>query len=298
MLTTLLESISSTYRKYVNTSLLLCLMSFSAVFFITAYTKDAHASTTDKASHLSTQQNLIFGADIYAPYFFLDDNGKFTGIDHDLLIEACKRLGYTPVFRVINWSDKNELLDRAEIDAIISCFTMEGREYQYTWAGPYMASRQSVMVHTDDNIDSLHDLNGRRVCIQNTSKPDELFKHHFSPDLKKFPVESALLVFNSIEQAYTAFRQKACDAVAGHEAVLASLADNDRRYKILDEYLEAVSIGFAFHKNGNRVLADSLTRVLNQMSQEGVSQQIVAKYGIQYMAPSTSHKAPRPKNSD
>lgn len=298
MLTKLLESLSQIYTIVARSFLMLCLAGLISLFFVTAGSKDAHAYVHDKSTNFSAQQNLIFGADIYAPYFFLDDEGKFTGIDHDLIVEACKRLGYSPVFRIIKWADKNELLDRAEIDAIISCFTMEGRENTYTWAGPYMASRQSIMVRSADNINTLYDLNGRRICVQNTSKPDELFKHHFSPDLKKFPVESALLIFNSIEQTYTAFRQKACDAFAGHEAVLTSLGGNDKRYKILDEYLEAVSIGIAFHKNGNRLVAESLTRTLNQMTHEGVTQKIVAKYGIQYLAPHTTHHSHKIKDSD
>ncbi len=298
MLTKQLESLSKICRNSARSFLLLCIVSLISLFCITAGSKDAHAYVNDKSPNFSAQQNLIFGADIYAPYFFLDDEGKFTGIDHDLIVEACKRLGYNPVFRIIKWSDKNELLDKAEIDAIISCFTMEGRENMYTWVGPYMASRQSIMVRSADNINTLDDLNGRRICVQNSSKPDELFKHHFSPDLKKFPVESALLVFNSIEQTYTAFQQKACDAFAAHEAVLASLAGNDKRYQILEEYLEAVSIGIAFHKNGNRIVAESLTRTLNQMTHEGFTQKIVAKYGIQYLAPHTTHHSHKIKDSD
>ncbi len=290
MLAKRLKSLKSTNKSSIGSIILLCLISILSIFCLNACSKDVNATTGNKSHTISTQQTLIFGADIYAPYFYLDDDGKFNGIDHDLMIEACKRLGYTPEFRIIDWSKKNELLDRAEIDAIISCFTMEGREHQYTWAGPYLASKQSLMVHIADNINSLYDLNGRKVCIQNTSKPDELFKYHFSPDLKKFPVESAQLVFNTIEEAYTAFKQKACHAVAGHEAVLATLGKNDHKSKILDEYLEAVSLGIAFHKDATPLIANALSQTLNQMTREGITQQIVAKYGIQYLAPRAHSK--------
>ena len=84
----------------------------------------------------------------FDPYSYLDRNGQFAGIDVELATEAFSRLGYTPEFRTISWPDKDNLLSDGTIDCIWSCFSMNGRETKYQWAGPYMYSRQVVAVRS------------------------------------------------------------------------------------------------------------------------------------------------------
>ena len=39
----------------------------------------------------NSQPQLIIGSDIYRPFFFQDDNGRYVGIDVELAREACRR---------------------------------------------------------------------------------------------------------------------------------------------------------------------------------------------------------------
>ena len=103
-------------------------------------------------------QTIVVGIDVFDPYSYLDRNGQFAGIDVELATEAFSRLGYTPEFRTISWPDKDNLLSDGTIDCIWSCFSMNGRETKYQWAGPYMYSRQVVAVRADSDIQSLSDL--------------------------------------------------------------------------------------------------------------------------------------------
>ena len=100
-------------------------------------------------------QTIVVGIDVFDPYSYLDRNGQFAGIDVELATEAFSRLGYTPEFRTISWPDKDNLLSDGTIDCIWSCFSMNGRETKYQWAGPYMYSRQVVAVRADSDIQSL-----------------------------------------------------------------------------------------------------------------------------------------------
>ena len=79
-------------------------------------------------------------------------------------------------FKLINWEDKKELLESGEIDCIWGSFSMDGREEEYQWAGPYMTSYQVIAVRTDSDIYSLQDLEGKTVAVQSTTKPEELFQ--------------------------------------------------------------------------------------------------------------------------
>ena len=90
---------------------------------------------------------IIVGSDDYPPFNYSDENGRPTGIDVDLAKEAFGRMGYRAVFRQINWEEKKEMLDAGEIDCVWGSFSMDGREEEYNWAGPYMVSRQVVAVN-------------------------------------------------------------------------------------------------------------------------------------------------------
>ena len=117
---------------------------------------------------------LVIGSDNYEPYFYLDENGAYAGIDVEIATAACERLGWTPDFRQISWQEKDALLERGDVDCLWGSFSMNGREDCYRWAGPYMYSRQVVIVQASSDIYGLGDLNGKRIAVQTSSKPEEL----------------------------------------------------------------------------------------------------------------------------
>ena len=90
-------------------------------------------------------------------------NGEYKGIDVELAKEAFQRLGYQPKFENIVWEDKDELLAEGTIDCLWSCYSMNGREDKYQWAGPYMISRQVVAVNPNSDIYKLSDLEGKNL---------------------------------------------------------------------------------------------------------------------------------------
>lgn len=59
---------------------------------------------------------LIIGSDNYVPYSYLDSDGNFTGIDVEIAREACRRMGYTPVFKQIVWDNKDIYLNEGAVD--------------------------------------------------------------------------------------------------------------------------------------------------------------------------------------
>ena len=65
---------------------------------------------------------LIIGSDEYLPYFYLDSDGDFAGIDVDLAREACRRLGLRAEFRQISWGNKDAYLESGEIDCLWAVF--------------------------------------------------------------------------------------------------------------------------------------------------------------------------------
>ena len=108
---------------------------------------------------------LRIGCDEYEPYNYSDEYGKRIGIDAEIATEACRRMGMKPVFVSIKWDEKDELLEEKQIDCAWNCFSMNDRKDAYQWAGPYLKSREMVVVAKDSSIKSIKDLEGKIVGI-------------------------------------------------------------------------------------------------------------------------------------
>ena len=219
---------------------------------------------------------IIVGSDNYPPYNYVDTDGKATGIDVDLATEAFKRMGYQAEFKIINWEEKKSLLENGEIDCIWGSFSMNGRETDYKWAGPYMVSRQVIAVNKNSNIRSLEDLADKIVAVQSTTKPEEIFRKHNDVWIPK--VREVISVQNR-ELIYTFLSKGYADAVAAHEtAILQYMSDYGLEYRILDEPLETVGLGVAFDKNDERGLDRKLDKTFQEMREDGTTEKIIGQY--------------------
>ena len=133
------------------------------------------SSNAPEQKHEDDLPVLVVGTGVYPPFSYLDENGSPSGIDVDILTEACRRTGFVPEFHYINWEDKSELLENGSIDVIACCFSMTDREDKYRWAGPYMQGRQVIAVVADSDIQTLDDLAGRVVAVQSASTSEKIF---------------------------------------------------------------------------------------------------------------------------
>ena len=230
---------------------------------------------TETAPH-SDLPVILVGSDNYPPFHYEDANGQPTGIDVDLAKEAFRRMGYQAVFVTIDWEDKQDLVERGEIDCIWGSFSSDGREDQYLWTEPYLYSRQVVAVRQDSDIQTLADLAGKRVAVQSTTKPEELFLAHTDPRIPRvaevFSLQDRELIYPYLSKGYA-------DALAAHEtAILQCMSDYSLDYRILDEPLLTVGLGVAFARTDQRGLDKELSRTFEEMRADGSLEQIVGRY--------------------
>ena len=219
---------------------------------------------------------IVVGSDNYPPFNYLNADGDPTGIDVELAKEAFYRMGYEAEFKLINWEDKKELLESGEIDCIWGNFSMDGREEEYQWAGPYMTSYQVIAVRTDSDIYSLQDLEGKTVAVQSTTKPEELFRKH---EDTRIPQLGKVLSLRNRDLIYTFLSKGYADAVAAHDTVVKQfMKDYDMEYRILEEPLLVVGLGVAFDKKDDRGLAQKLTETFEEMREDGTMKEIFGTY--------------------
>lgn len=221
---------------------------------------------------------LVIGCDDHEPYNYADADGEPAGIDVVLAREACSRMGYTPVFRRIDWSQRDTLLERGEIDCLWSCCAMDGQEASYAWVGPYMNSRQIVAVLEDSPIRTLDELAGKRVAVRVDSKAENIFLEDTDGSV---PRVAEVYSLNTADELATALRNAYVDAVAGYAAAAREVLQNEGiAYRFLDENLSRASIGVAFAKDSDAGLREKLSDALRGMLRDGTTKQILERYGV------------------
>ena len=219
---------------------------------------------------------ILIGSSDYPPFVELDNNGEPTGLDIDILKEAADRIGYDIELISINWEDKDKHLEDGDIDCVTGGFTIEGREDDYLWVGPYINSNQVVVVNETGDIDSLEDLEDKTIAVQSSGIAEDILlekKNSSIPDnIQIFSYEDNALPFAALGCNYI-------DAlVADEPAVNQYMEDYDVSFKILDEPLMVASVGTAFVKDGDEELCNKLNKAIYDMYKDGTLEKIIGTY--------------------
>lgn len=219
---------------------------------------------------------IVVGSDNYPPFNYTSEEGTPTGIDVDLATEAFHRMGYEAKFELIDWENKKTLVDDGDIDCVWGSFSIDGREKEYKWAGPYMVSSQVVAVEKNSGIYTLQDLKDKNIAVQATTKPEEIFLNHKDKRIQEirnlFSMQDRELIYPALSKGYV-------DAIAAHEtAIRQYMKDYDTEYRILEEPLLTVGLGVAFSLKDDRGLDKELTQTLKKMQTDGTTKKIISKY--------------------
>lgn len=220
---------------------------------------------------------LVIGSDEYRPYNYTDADGENAGIDVELAEEACRRMGYEPVFKHIEWNLRDEYLEDGEIDCLWSCYPMMEDE-KYEWVGPYMYSRQVVAVLKDSSVHTMSDLEGKSVAVRVGSQAENIFLEKTE---KNVPQVKNVYSLSDVDEIVTALRNNYVDACAGYGATVTELLNNaDVPYRFLEEDLSRAELGIAFLKNSDPVLREQLEETLEEMRKDGTMEQILESYDL------------------
>ncbi len=228
---------------------------------------------TEKTENLP---ELVVGSDEYAPYVYVGRNNERKGIDVELAQEVCRRIGRKFVFKEIKWDEKNTYLESGEVDCVWGAFSMNDREDDYLWAGPYYVGRQVVVVRADSGINELSELEGKRIAVQSSTKSEEIFLKRSMPNV---PDVGKVFSFVNMDEIFAALSRGYVDACSGHEeAIRYHMKNLAESYRVLDEPIAVSKMGVAFVKGGDSDLASRVNKALDDMKNDGTVEKTVKKY--------------------
>lgn len=234
-----------------------------ALFFVTSCSK--------KASN-----KFVVGLDdSFPPLGFRDENNEIVGYDIDLAKEAISRLGYEAVFQPIDWAAKEQELNSKQIDCIWNGFTItEERKSSLNMTKPYLNNAQVVVVRNDSKFNTLADMKGASIGLQQGSSAEEAVNSN-----KEF--KDSLAKILPFEQNLMALQDLNINGVDGvvMDIVVAeyTIKNSGFPFHTLKEALVPEEYGIGFRKGDDKLTAE-VEKILEEMAADGTVAKISEKW--------------------
>lgn len=227
--------------------------------------KDARKDTS--LEDIKAKGQLVLGLDdAFPPMGFKDDNQEIVGFDIDVAREVCKRMGIDLVIQPIKWEAMGMELSTKNVDCIWNGMTYnEERAKSMTLSIPYMKNTQVAVVLAGSSVNTLKDLAGKTVAIQNGSTASDAIdaNKEFKDSLKE------LVKVDDNVQALLDLKVSGSDAVVMDEVVARYYTEKEPgTYKVLEESLadEEYVVGF---RKGDESLCAEVEKYLKEMAGDG-----------------------------
>lgn len=212
---------------------------------------------------------------------FIDESGKHTGFDHDIVTEIAKRLGVKLEVTPVTSATRIPLLQQGRIDLVASTMThYRSRDEAVDFSIGYFYSPQTIMVKKGSGIKSVADMAGKRAAASIGSGSIKQF-------VKAQPAVK-MQTFESFGDTFLALRQGTIDAIVTDAVILAGLranAPNPEEFEVLFNK-EAVygggEYGLGVRENDSK-WRDQINFLLQDMWLDGTWDKIFNKW----LGPST-----------
>ena len=205
----------------------------------------------------------------FAPYEYYE-NGEIVGVYVDIAKEIAKELGKELVIKDIAFdSIINEVrTGKADIGAAGISYSDE-RAKKVDFSINYSVSKQVVIVKNDSFINSINDINDKKIAVQLGSVADTYVTENY----KNAEIVRQKKYLAAIED----LKVGKVDLVVMDELPAKEIIEKNSGIKILDGELTSDSYGMIV-KKGNTELLEAVNKVLNRLSSDGSIDNFIIKH--------------------
>jgi L-cystine transport system substrate-binding protein len=242
---------------------------------------EASVNDTSKEKPAAVKKIIVGTGTKFPKVCFIDENGKLTGFDVELVKEIDKRLpDYEFEFQTQDFSNLLLSLETKKIDFV--AHEMEKnpeREQKYLFnKEPYAHWRNKIIVAKDNNsIQSLDDLKGKKVLTSATSAEAQILENYNKSHDNGIKIVYQNGAANDTVSQITTGR---VEATLGADFAL-SLIDPQGKLKTAGSALSEADILFVFRKDDpdEQKLADAIDSALKEVKADGT----LAKLSTQWL---------------
>ena len=227
-------------------------------------------------------KTVVIGYTLYDPMNYEDENGELVGFDTELAKAVFKKLGYTPIFKKIEWPQKYTELNSGTIDCIWNGFTANtadddgiARSEKVDFSYNYMRNKQ-VIVTTKELAATVTDVNslaGKVGSVETGSAGDTYLTENLTGAIKKGVTsqldamrELALGTANFVEVDDLLARAYVGTGVYKDLAIVEAVAGTEEFYAI------------GFKKDSE--LTAKVNKALEELAEDGTIAALAEKYGV------------------
>lgn len=222
---------------------------------------------------------LRVGIKVDVPKFgFKDPNtGETSGMEIDLAHRMAKEIlgdESKVEFEPVTAKTRGPLLDNGEVDFVIATFTItDERKKSYNFTEPYFKDGVALMVKKATNIQSLADLDGKKIGVAQSATS----KQALLDAMKEKGVKAEILEFGTYPEIKTALDSGRIDCFSVDGAILAGYVD-DSTMILPDRYAPQL-YGIAA-KKGNEGLTKIANDTIAAMQSSGELDKLIGKWGL------------------
>src|SRR5690606_32980385 len=145
------------------------------------------------------------------------------------------------------------------------------RKENLDFSDPYYDSLQSLLVRTDSGIESIDDLSGKVVGVQQGTTGENYTTENAPDDVE-------ILRLPSDGELWPAIQAGQIDAILQDQPVNLEHEKADDTYKIVETYKTDEQYGFAFAKGEKDALRTAVNDALKELQDDGTYQEIYDSY--------------------
>lgn len=217
-----------------------------------------------------TEGKLIMATNAYFPPYEYYEGSEIVGIDAEIAEAIGEKLGLEVEIQDMEFDSIITAVSTGKADIGLAGMTVTPeREKNINFSDTYATGIQSVIVREDSDIQTIDDLQGKKIGVQLSTTGDIKASEQFG--------EENVEKFNKGNDAVMALSQGKIDAVIiDNQPALSYVASTDG-LKILDTQYAEEEYAACIAK-GNDALLDAVNGALAELKEDGTIQSILDKY--------------------
>lgn len=121
----------------------------------------------------------VGGGPDWAPFDFIDERGRYDGVANDYLRLISQKTGLQYKVTIDQWSNNLRKIRENKIDLLGAAYFTDERSKFVNFSKPYFEVLDYFFIRDDLSVESLEDLNGKRVAIPKDYAHGDFLKKHF-----------------------------------------------------------------------------------------------------------------------
>jgi len=209
----------------------------------------------------------------FAPFEFIDENGKMAGFDLDLIHAIGEKMGVEIEMHNISWDGLIPAVQAGNVDlAIAGMAITPEREKVLLFSDPYYETGLTIMVPVGSSVQGIHELEGKTIAVQIGTTS--------ATKAKEIP-GAVVREFNTSADAFMELKNGGADAVINHIPVIKYYilqnGGENSGFKIVGGPLTSASDAIATKKE-NKELIEKVNQAMKELKDSGEFDVIYEKW--------------------